>query len=146
VRNTKTERWKQELKKGVLEVTNLQILGTMTSEAVLTELRSIFPILFLEGRKQNKLEIGLAQRRKGHRYQRCVIVTFEFDRLTSLASMTYLRIRRSATQPRARELASGAGFNLFRDLDAWKVKLLEERKVALPDASLRRRGWSICDS
>ncbi len=55
MRNTKTERWKQELKKGVLEVTNLQILGTMTSEAVLTELRSIFPILFLEGRKQDKV-------------------------------------------------------------------------------------------
>jgi hypothetical protein len=100
----------------------------------------------LEGHTKNKTEIGLAQKRRARRYLRCIVLTFEFDRLTSLASMTYLRFRRSARQPEVRELASGAGFNLFRDIDGWKIKLLEERKVTLPDTSLRKRGWHLVES
>src|ERR1700730_6770071 len=137
--NSTSQDWKQELKTGVLEVTDLETISKMTCQSFLAELQPSFPIRFLEGHTQNKTEIGLAQKRRARRYLRCIVLTFEFDRLTSLASMTYLRFRRSARQPKARELASGAGFNLFRDLDGWKIKLLEERKITLPDTSLRKR-------
>src|SRR4051794_34503374 len=135
---TVAENWVRGLKAGVLGVSDLQALSSLPAQDLLAGLRAEYPLPFLEGQARDKQEIGLARTRRGPRYRRCVILTFEAGRLTSLAEMTFLRIRPSPKHADDTELTCGAGFNVYHDPDGWRVKLLEERTVTLANESLKK--------
>jgi hypothetical protein len=88
-------------------------------------------------------EVGLAQARQRQKYLHCLLLAIEGDRLTSLAAMTCLRIRRLPGTADSWELTCGGGFNLYHDPDGWRLKLLEERTISLSEETLRKRGWSL---
>ncbi len=143
--STKAEQWTEDLKAGHVDVADLDKLGAVSPQGLIAKLQPAFPLMFLEGRNRDKMEFGLAQRRRGQLYRRCLLLTFEGNRLTSLASLTSLRVRPSPGAPGSRELTSGAGFNVYRDPDGWMIKLLEQRTVTLAKESLRRRGWCLAE-
>ena len=138
-----SETWVQRIKSGTLNVADLDDLTDADAAEVVDRLSELYPVRFLEGRQRNKREVGLAQARQRQKYLHCLLLTTEGDRLTSLAAMTCLRVRRLPGSPDNWELTCGAGFNLYHDPDGWRLKLLEERTISLSDETLRKRGWSL---
>jgi hypothetical protein len=138
-----SETWVQRIKSGTLNVADLADLTDLDAEEVVDRLSELYPVRFLEGSQRNKREVGLAQVRRRQKYLHCLLLTTESDRLTSLAAMTCLRVRRLPGPPDNWELTCGAGFNLYHDPDGWRLKLLEERTISLSDETLRKRGWSL---
>ena len=137
------ETWIQRIKSGTLNVADLDDLADLDAAEVVDRLSDLYPVRFLEGSRRDKREIGLAQVQQRQKYLHCLLLTTEGDRLTSLAAMTCLRVRRLPGSPDRRELTCGAGFNLYHDPDGWRLKLLEERTISLSDDALRKRGWSL---
>jgi hypothetical protein len=133
----------QRIKSGTLTVADLDDLTDLDTEEVVDRLSEWCPVRFLEGRQRNKREVGLAQARQRQKYLHCLLLTTEADRLTSLAAMTCLRVRRLPGSADSWQLTCGAGFNLYHDPDGWRLKLLEERTILLSDETLRKRGWSL---
>jgi hypothetical protein len=138
-----SETWVQRIKSGTLNVSDLEDLGQMNAEDVVEKLSQMYPECFLEGCQRGKREIGLAQSRRQETYRHCLLLTSEDGRITSLAAMTCLQIRRLLESADNWEVTCGAGFNLFHDPDGWRLKLLEERTISLSEATIRKRGWTL---
>lgn len=138
-----SETWVQRIKSGTLNVSDLDDLTDLDAEEVVDRLSELYPVRFFEGSRRKKREIGLAQVRQRQKYLHCLLLTTEADRLTSLAAMTCLRVRRLPGSADHWELRCGAGFNLYHDPDGWRLKLLEERTITLSQEMLRKRGWSL---
>ena len=141
--SARLEDWVERLKTGTLDVSDLKTLERLKMDQLVDRLSRRYPVRFLEGQIRNKREVGLAQRRRGRKYIRCLFLTDESGRLTALSTMTFLRIRPSSHPANTVQLSSGAGFSLYRDPDGWKIKLVEERTVSLTEAALRKRGWRL---
>ena len=84
----------EKLKVGVIEASDLEWLQQLASKELLAELVDQYPVKFLERRRHNKWEIGLAQNRHRNLYRHCILLTSEADRVTTFAMLTLLRVRR----------------------------------------------------
>jgi len=138
-----SETWVQRIKSGTLNVSDLESLDRVDADDVVADLSRLYPVRFLEGSQRTKREVGLAQSRQRQKYLHCLLLTSEGGRVTSLAAMTCLRVRRLSGSADSWEVTCGAGFNLYHDPDGWRLKLLEERIVSLSEETLRKRGWSL---
>jgi hypothetical protein len=138
-----TETWVERIKSGTLNVSDLDELAHLNAEEVIDDLSRLYPIRFLAGSQRRKREVGLARSRQRQKYLHCLLLTSEGGRLTSLAAVTCLRIRRLRGAAESWQVTCGAGFNLYHDPDGWRLKLLEERTISLSEESLRKRGWSL---
>jgi hypothetical protein len=141
--STTSETWAQRIKSGTLNVSDLEDLAQLNAEDVVDDLSRLYPERFLDGHQRSKREIGLAQSRRRQKYLHCLLLTSEGSRITSLAAMTRLRVRRLPGSPDRWEVACGAGFNLYHDPDGWRLKLLEERTISLSEETLCKRGWTL---
>ena len=133
----------ENLRAGVIEASDLERLEELGSQQVLEELACQYPVRFLESRGPEKWEFGQAQSRRRNLYRHCLLLTSEQGRLTTLAMLTFLRIRPPGKPTGTYEFTSGGGFSLYRDPDGWKLKLLEERKTTLTKKLMERRGWRL---
>ena len=144
---TEPESWLQRLRAGAMDVSDLELLEQLNMETALTQLLPLFPHKFLDHRIRDKHEVGLAAkfRRRGpaKSFQHCILLTSQSQSLTTFAKMTALRIRPSKKKSGNMELSCGAGFNLYRDPDGWRIKLLEESTISLSPESLQSRGWIV---
>lgn len=138
-----SETWVERIKSGTLNVSDLESLGRVDADDVVADLNRLYPVRFLEGSQRAKREVGLAQSRQRQKYLHCLLLTSEDGRVTSLAALTCLRIRRLSGSADRWEVTCGAGFNLYHDPDGWRLKLLEERTISLSEETLRKRGWSL---
>jgi hypothetical protein len=152
------DEWVERLKAGTLDVTDLGTVERLHMAEAVDRLQTLFPVQFLERRQRSKWEVGLAQSHRRHTrtaqsaagsgkavtetFRHCLFLTGEAERLTTVAAMGLLRARIPSGHERV-ELTSGAGFSLYRDPDGWKIKLLEERTVALDRANVQHRGWRL---
>jgi len=139
----RSETWVQRIKSGTLNVSDLECLTQLNAEDLVDDLSQSYPLRFLEGCQRSKREVGLAQSRHRQKYVHCLLLTSEAGQITSLAAMTCLRVRRLPEPADSWEVTCGAGFNLYHDPDGWRLKLLEERTIALSEEMLRKRGWSL---
>lgn len=145
-----TESWIQKLTVGTMDVSDLAALEQLRKDDILNQLLPLFPHHFLNHRRKDKSEVGMAKnlhRTNGNmaRYKTCIILTFEKDHITTMAWMKFLRIRPARNRPGQFELFSGAGLSLYRDPDGWKIKWLEEATVILSRETLQTR-WNLLDS
>jgi len=161
---TQVSEWVQRLKAGTLDLTDLRTVEEVRLPDVLDRILAFFPVRFLDRKQRNKWEIGLAQVRRRHTaaarspsartplrkrtaatdtFQHCLLLTSESDHLTTLAALNLLRVRTPRGEDEPIELSSGAGFNLYRDPDGWKLKLLEERTISLSRKALHKHGWQL---
>ncbi|GEM_PF-6170454 len=146
--------WVDKIKTGAVDLSDLESLDNVALEEVVEQLRPAFPVCFLDRRLRDKREIGLAQKWRSYAskqgpaqssqvFRNCRLLTCETGNLTTVTTMTFLRVRPSSQKPESLELDSGAGYSLYRDPDGWKIKLMEERTVHLPVPLLKKHGWLI---
>lgn len=116
---------------------------------VLESLGRDFPFVFLDSWTGKKREVGLAKSKRGRGgtqvYSHCLLLTAENDVLTTWAAVTSIRYRRPASDRHAVQIASGGGYSLFRDLDGWKIKLLNDQTVVLSEETMQMRGWRLAE-
>lgn len=136
--------WLENWDVATIGLTDMDRLEHVQPADLLTHLRSVYPLCFLEGRRNEKEEYGFAvsSRRHGESkvYRRCLLITIEGERVTGISLFGRLRLRGSV-EPQKLELHSTAGFSIFHDVDGWKIKMLEEKRVILSRQLLTRSGW-----
>ncbi len=143
------QAWVDRLQVGTLELFDLKAFEKLRIEDLSRQLRAAYPVPFLQRQHRNKQEIGLAKSlRRSNRWVtrlllQCLVLTSELGRMTTMAVMTQIRFRPSRREQGAFELTSGAGFNVYRDPDGWRIKLLHERTVSLTAETLKARGWLL---
>jgi len=161
---TPVMEWVDRLRVGTLDVSDLKTLEEVRLADILDGLLKLFPVQFLNRKQRGKWEVGLAQVHRhnrpaavarssktplrkrtaaSHTLEHCLLLTSESDHLTTLAAMNRLRVRTLRGKDEPVEFSSGAGFSLYRDPDGWKIKLLEERTIALSHKALHDRGWQL---
>jgi hypothetical protein len=145
---TEATGWTERLKSGVIGLADVPVLESLEIPRLLELLGPYFPVRFLEGQQRNgKREIGLARERNSaaetHTFRRCLLLTSEGGRLTTVAVLSQLVVRVKQGEDETLELVSASGFSLFRDPDGWKVKTLEEKTVSLSRQTLQARGWHL---
>ncbi len=149
-------RWVKELRQGTFLLNDIQRMEKMRMNKVLADLSQTFPHKLLERRSGQYQEVGIAQsseaidlHRRGVRpnpdsrqtYQHCLFLTSELGTLTGLTLISKLRVRLSSSKMSTVEISSGYGISVFRDIDGWMLKVLDEKKISLPSDVLQRRGW-----
>ena len=128
--------WVDKVKTGTVDLSDLRLLARVDLDEVAEQLGQDFPIRFLDWRIRDKREIGLAQRLRSYLprqramapsqvFRNCRLLTWEAGNLTTVTTMTSLRVRAASRNASSLELDSGAGYSLYRDPDGWKIKLIE---------------------
>jgi hypothetical protein len=141
--------WVQRLQVGTLELFDLKAFEQLQIADLAQQLCDAYPVRFLERHHRTKDEIGLAQSlTRNNRWvtlllHNCLLLTSEFERMTTMAVMTQIRFRPSREGEAEFELKSGAGFSVYHDPDGWRIKLLQEHTVSLTEGSLHKRGWIL---
>src|SRR5438045_2747605 len=103
----------ESLAGGTVDVSTLDALENVDFEKLVQQLKSSYPAHFLEGRRGKKSEFGGAKNRRGQTFRRCLLLTGEAGRLTTLAFLSSIRVKPSSKVQGSYELVSGEGFSLY---------------------------------
>lgn len=131
----------ERLKTGTIDVSDIQTLEQLDVDQLISDVSVAYPARFLEHRVGDKWEVGLAKDRRQDACRRCLMLTSEHGRLTTIAVIDSIEIQPSSAATGSYEVITGGGFNLYRTPDGWKVKPMEEKSVTLTKATMQKRGW-----
>jgi hypothetical protein len=148
------------LRSGALQAPDAAILEQIAFDEFVSDVRSVYPVLFQERAVGRKQELGLAQ---GVQFdvaagkvlnslfpaahllpvlRRCLLLSAYDNAISEITYIGTLRIRPEwATSSVV--LRMGRGCKLDRTPDGWSVKALTRRDVTLAERILADRGWKF---
>jgi hypothetical protein len=148
-----------QLRSGRLDIVNATPLEQITASGLISDLRTLYPVLFQERRIGKKRETGMARSlrfelavRKTHDslfpnvsllpiLWRCLFVSAYEDSVSELTMAASIRVRPQREASRDLVLKMGRGCKLDRTPDGWELKPIKRREVVLSEAFLTKRGW-----
>jgi hypothetical protein len=154
-----TQEVLQRLHAGNLDATHAADLEELSAQALIQELRSLYPVVFQERQLRSKYEIGLAttvtyelalkklagsifpSARVYTTFRKCLFISGYGDTISELTSAAGVRVYPTMRPTKGLVVRMGKGFKFDKMPDGWELKPLEHKATRLSEEFLKARGW-----